>query len=303
MMGRVAADPLLDSFARSKRAGGCTEGTIESYLIDARMLVAHLAPRELASATRRDVEAFLSAQVDAGKAPATIAHRYRSFVQLFRWLAEEEELDGPNPMTKMRAPIVPESPPPVITAETFERLVATAGKQRRTQSPRSTFENRRDPAILRLLWSAGMRAGELMNLEVGAVDLRAEQFVVMGKGRKSRTIALLPAAADALDRYLRARVRHRHAGLPWLWLGDKGHLTTSGLRQMLERRCNEIGIEPINPHRFRHTFAHEAKRRGMSDGDLMDVAGWSTPQMLQRYGKSAASERARESHRKLFGDA
>lgn len=301
----MTASLLLDSFARSKRAAGCVPNTIDSYLIDARLLVADLERHgtTLATCTRRDVEQFLSDQVDAGKAPATVAHRYRSFVQLFRWLDEEDELDGPNPMAKMRSPIVPEKSPDIVTPDVFARLVTASSTAHRSSAERIVFETRRDPALLRMLWSSGVRAAEVMNLASTGVDLRAETFTVLGKGRKQRTVALLPATADALDRYLRARARHRHADLPWLWLSTKGHLTTSGLRQMLERRCNEIGVPPINPHRFRHTFAHEAKKRGMSDDALMDVAGWSSPQMLRRYGKSAAAERARESHRKLFGDA
>lgn len=300
----MTASILLDSFARSKRAAGCVPNTIDSYLIDARMLVAHLEHQghDLTEATRGDVERFLSDQVEAGKAPATIAHRYRSFVQLFRWLAEEDELAGPNPMTKMRQPIVPETPPPVVTPAVFEQLVAASSRAHRSTSERIVFETRRDPALLRMLWSSGIRAGEIMGLALADVDMRTEQFTVLGKGRKPRTVALLPATGDALDRYLRARARHPQHRLPWLWLSTKGRLTTSGLRQMLERRCNEIGVEPINPHRFRHTFAHEAKKRGMSDGDLMSVAGWTTPQMLQRYGKSAADERGRDAHRKLFAD-
>ena len=79
-------------------------------------------------------------------------------------------------------------------------------------------------------------------------------------------------------------------------------MTDSGLRQLLERRCHDAGLEPINAHRFRHTFAHRAKTRRMADDALMQVAGWRSPQMVQRYGASAAAERAREQHRKLFGD-
>ena len=85
-----------------------------------------------------------------------------------------------------------------------------------------------------------------------------------------------------------------------LWLGARGPLSTSGLRQMLERRCHQAGIDPINAHRIRQTFAHEAKVRGMNDDELMAVAGWTSPQMLHRYGRSAVAERARAAHRKAF---
>lgn len=62
----------------------------------------------------------------------------------------------------------------------------------------------------------------------------------------------------AVDRYLRVRVRHQLANRPELWLGRRGPLTYSGLRQMLNRRSREAGIPEVNPHQFRHTFAHSS---------------------------------------------
>jgi integrase len=103
---------------------------------------------------------------------------------------------------------------------------------------------------------------------------------------------------QALDRYLRVRGRHKRANMAELWLGDRGPLSTSGIRQMLTRRGRDAGVR-VHPHMFRHTFAHLRKAAGGSDDDLMRLAGWRSPQMLQRYGASAGDERARDAHRGL----
>lgn len=303
---------LLDSWRRSLRARARSEATIDAYMTDCGQLDAYLTAHDktLANADRRDLESFLAEMRVAGKAAATIARRYRSFLQLYKWLDEEAELDGASPMVHMSPPKVPVQPPPVISDDDADKLIAACrarrarpGRAAPSNPDRASFENARDTALVMMLLSTGVRAGELMGLAVTDVDMSNDTFMVMGKGGRARIVALMPKVSDALDRYLRARRRHPKAKLPELWLGDKGRLTDSGLRQLLERRCDDAGIEHINPHRFRHTFAHVAKSRGMTDGDLMAIAGWNSPQMLHRYGASAAAERARESHRKFFGDS
>jgi integrase len=80
---------------------------------------------------------------------------------------------------------------------------------------------------------------------------------------------------------------------------SKGHLSTGGLRQMLERRCDQAGIARIHPHMFRHHFAHSWLIQAGAESELMALTGWKSRAMLSRYAAATVAERAAESHRRL----
>jgi len=113
-------------------------------------------------------------------------------------------------------------------------------------------------------------------------------------------VRLSREAARRLDRSLRARAGHELAYRPELWLGEgaRGPLDRSGIYQIVVRRGQEGGVL-LYPHRFRHHFCQAWLDRG-AEGDLMELAGWSTPQMIEVHGGSARGARARRSYDRVM---
>ncbi len=249
------------------------------------------AAEDPADVGRKHIEWFIAWMIDSRSA-STALNKYKGVQQFFNYLLECEEIDR-HPMEKLSQPDTPNKLVPVVSDDELTRLLDTCrGK---------SYRDRRDMAIIRLFLDTGARLTEVANLKLADVDLRRDGVLVQGKGDRQRFIPFGERTGQAISRYLRTRNRHPATDSPYLFLAERGQepLKPNGIKIMIRRRGNAAGIPHMHAHRLRHTLSHVWQREQGNESDLMAIMGWRSPEMLRRYGASAAAERAENTHRTL----
>lgn len=239
--------------------------------------------------TRPLVREWIRAQIAAGIAPNTINGRLICVKSFCSWLAEEGEI-GVSPAVGLSSPPHRGPDPDVMSDDEFNRLLAACAGPGVYQ--------RRNRALLLTLEASGCRASELISMRDEGVDLRERYMTVESKGGGWRRVPVTAQAAEAIDRYRRARSQLR-GGDGKLWWGKQGALTVRGLDNVLRKLERETGIE-IHAHRLRHRFSHRWLAAGGSEAGLQVAAGWASPLMPRRYGRSLSVERMLNEHRRVF---
>lgn len=295
----------LGAFVRHLRPQNVSPNTIYAYagavVSLGNYLTEHDLPTDVAAIKREHVEDWITDLLGKYK-PATAHQRYRGAQRFFHWYGSiDDDSTFVSPMARMKPPRLPEYLPDVLTIDQLKALLAACSGR--------TFEDRRDEALIRVFFDTGARRAEVANLRWSHdpterdIDLNTGNVRLFGKGRRERYASLSPKTIEALEDYTRARKRHPHAELPWLWLGRKGRLTDSGIAQTVRDIGMRVGLPALHPHVLRHSWRHHAASAGMSREDMMQLGGWRSDAMLRRYASSTANARALESARTIsLGD-
>jgi site-specific recombinase XerD len=276
------------------RSEGRAPRTVQTYLRALDRLDSFLAdkgmPRELGAIRREHLEAFLVDLQSRGNAPGTVSILFRALRPFWRWLVDEDEITR-SPMDKMHTPSVPQNPPAVLGDEEVAHLLAACAG--------TGFIARRDLALLSLMLDTGLRRGEIAGLHVGDLNLGQQVAFVeatTSKSRRGRAVAYGATTGKAIIRYLRHPKAPR-GDRELLWRARTGlPLTGNEIYHTLRRRAAQAGLK-VHPHQLRHTWASSMLGSGHSEGDVMVLGGWSDRSMLNRYGASAAADRAMAAYR------
>lgn len=295
---------LLPSWELHLRAERKTEGTIKTYTDGVRPYLAWCAAGEHDPLARSSLKAWTAELLDAGRSASTAKTRMMGVRHFSRWLAEEGEIDE-DPFARMTPPKVDEPVVPVLTDEQLRALIKACEPPKDARTGLPSLRHRRDEAIVRMMIETGARASEIINMTTADVDLVEKVATIRrGKGGKGRRVGFGDQTARALDRYLRVRRLHALAGEPNLWLGERSRLLAyNGLYWALEQRAQAAGLTGVHPHVLRHTSTSRWLAAGGSETGAMALHGWSSPAMLQRYGKADRERRAIDEARGLnLGD-
>lgn len=242
---------------------------------------------DLEHVARDHAAAWINDMRTRGLADATVRSRWIVLRNFYGWATAEEILTE-NPVAAILVAKAQEPPPDVLSDATIKALLAACRG--------TSFNDRRDLALIRFMLATGLRVSEACEVTLTGVDLLARLVTIEGKGGKIRVARFDPATASAVDRYRRIRGKHRLASRPDLWLGYRGPLTRKGAAAILDRRSEMAGVGHVHAHQLRHTYAHRMKLAGVSDENLMALAGWADPVSLRRYGAHLGVERALASY-------
>ncbi len=247
-------DPLVERYLSGLRVeGGLAINTLEAYRRDLTKLQVYLAKQGVAmhaSVSAPMAVGFLSSLRQERLAASSIARVMSATRGWFRFLAREHIIEA-NPLRDLasarRALRLPRTltEPEITALLTLPRL--------------STAEDRRDRAMLELLYASGLRISELLGLSLSQIDLGLGTLRVFGKGSKERIVPMGQAAREALIDYLEeARpllLKGRSARA--VFVSRRGTaLTRQGCWKLLRQRAARAGItKAISPHMLRHSFA------------------------------------------------
>ena len=264
----ISNEDFLRMFLDAKRIEGCSERTIKYYQTTIKHLLSQttVAVRKL---TTEEMREYLSNyQKRNNCSNMTIDNIRRNISSFFSWL-EEEDYILKSPMKrihKIKTKVVVKN---IISDEGIEKL-------------RDNCKEKRDLAIIDLLYSTGIRVGELVNLNIDDIDLEGRECIVYGKGDKERRVYFDAKTKVHLKSYIESRVDKNEALFVTLD-APYNRLKISGVEIRLRNIGRSLNIERIHPHKFRRTMATRAIDKGMPIEQVQKLLGHSQIDTTMQY--------------------
>jgi site-specific recombinase XerD len=270
----------LTLFDRDLRRRGASEATRHAYGVDLGQLATWASghgvePHDVTYRVLRRYAALLS---ERRVAATTVARKLASTRAFFRVLLEHGEIEQ-NPAELVPGPKRPDRLPRAVKPEQVAAIL--------DRIPATTPLELRDRALFELAYAAGLRARELVDLDVSSVHFDAEEVRVEGKGGKTRVVPVGEAALRAIARYLE-RARHALSSAPdqhALFLSKSGNrLSTSDVRRRLRAWTRHAAVQGgISPHSLRHSFATHLLEGGADLRAIQEMLGHASVGTTQVY--------------------
>ena len=279
----------LLAFERDLGRRGAAEKTRRAYRIDLTQFALWATDQDLApvAVDHRALRRYAASLSERGQAPATVARKLAALRGFFRALVELGAR-GDNPAELLASPRRPQHLPRVLKAADVAELL--------DRIPATTPLELRDRALFELAYASGLRAEELVSLDVGGVEFDSERVRVEGKGQKTRVVPTGEHALRAVERYLARGRPALDAGVDdALFLSKTGRrLSTSDVRRRLrvwaQRASGHVpGAADLHPHALRHSFATHLLEGGADLRAIQELLGHASISTTQVYTRVESS--------------
>jgi len=274
-----------------------SEHTQRAYAGDLRNLMSYARDRgitDLSDVKLSDLRSWLAAQSETGAARATLARRSASARAFLRWATRTGVIDA-DPSLRLVSPHRVTSLPGVLKQDEIRAVLDVAAVAADDQDA----VHLRDRAMLELLYASGIRVGELVGLDIDAIDFGSNLVRVMGKGAKERTVPFGVPAATALQGWLqlgRGQVVRAGSG-PALFLGRRGgRIDPRQVRSAVHQLLQHVPDAPdVGPHGLRHSAATHLLEGGADLRAVQEMLGHASLATTQIY-THVSVERLRHSY-------
>ncbi len=275
---------------------GYSDHTAAAYHNDLTQFLIYLAGDTISSwqdVGRAHVLNYILYLKERGYVSSTVARKIAAVKSFFHFLVADGVLQE-DPSAAVDSPPVDKHLPHPLSPEEIARLLAEPAK---SNTPKAS----RDRALLELMYATGMRASEVIGLEVDAVDLKAGTVRCLGKGNKERILPLHERVRAALRAYLedsRAMLLQGRDATA-LFINHRGQpLTRQGLWLLIKEYAAAAGIErKVTPHTLRHSFATHMLDGGAGLREVQQLLGHANISSTQVYTK-VSTRRKREAYDK-----
>lgn len=281
---QIPNEEYLRMFLDAKTIEGCSDRTIQYYRVTiSKMFKTRTIP--VRKITTEDMRSYLSEYQKINNcSKVTVDNVRRNISSFFSWL-EEENYILKSPMRRIHKIKTNQQVKEVISDEDIERL-------------RDNCKCDRDLAMIDLLYSTGIRVGELVNLNIEDVDFEARECIVFGKGGKERKVYFDAKSKLHLQNYINSRQDCNQALFVTLD-APYDRLKISGVEIRIRQLGRRLELSRVHPHKFRRTMATRAIDKGMPIEQVQKILGHSQIDTTMQYAM-VNQNNVKNSHRRYI---
>lgn len=281
---QISNQEYLKMFIEAKQIEGCSARTLQYYQVTIEHLLKNI-DTVIRKITTDEIRTYLAEYQQRNNcSKVTVDNVRRNISSFFSWL-EEEDYILKSPMRRIHKIKTKQPVKEIISDEMIERL-------------RDNCRCSRDLAMIDLLYSTGIRVGELVGLNISDIDFEERECVVYGKGDKERRVYFDAKAKLHLQNYINSRTDTNPALFVTL---DSPYerLKISGVEIRVRELGRKLNIEKIHPHKFRRTMATMAIDKGMTIEQVQKLLGHIKIDTTMEYAM-VNQNNVKNSHRKYI---
>jgi integrase/recombinase XerD len=275
----IEIDPVVTEYLQFlELERGLSQNSVNAYRRDIVEFKKKLKLKKSFNISHRNVTEYITGLNAASRRPASIARKISSLRNFYKFLAENNQVEN-NPFEAARVPKIARYHPDYLTVEEMEKIL--------NQPDITTSMGIRDRAILELLYGAGMRISELVNISMTSVYDEIGFIKIIGKGNKERLVPYGRCAREAVNVYLE-KVREplkKAAESDTLFLSNRNKkFSRVGMWKLIKKYVKKASLSKrVTPHTFRHSFATHMIDGGADLRTIQELLGHTSITTTQIY--------------------